>query len=56
MKTPIAYKAKENDVIVFDKPFNMNGFVYNAIVQTEDGSLVMFDHDNYHIFPREEKE
>jgi hypothetical protein len=56
MKAPIAYKAKENEVIVFDKPFSVNGFIYNAIAQREDGALLMFDYDHYEIMPGKEEE
>lgn len=52
----IAYKAKPNDVIVFDKPFSMSGFEYNAIAQREDGALMIFDYKSYKVIPREEED
>ena len=45
----IAYKAKPNEVIVFDKPFDVNGFTYDAIAQREDGALIIFDYKSYKV-------
>ena len=56
MQNPkIAYKAKPNEVIVFDKPFNVNGFAYDAIAQREDGALIIFDYKSYKIGKVEEE-
>ena len=55
MQNPkIAYKAKPNEVIVFDKPFDVNGFAYDAIAQREDGALLIFDYKSYKVEQKEE--
>lgn len=41
----IAYQAKPNEVIVFDKPFVVDGEKYNAIAQNNDGALLIFDYE-----------
>lgn len=41
----VAYQAKPNEAIVFDKPFMVEGEKYNAISQNNDGALLVFDYE-----------